>query len=89
MELNTVAVPLHRAYLHSSLVTGSVVVGVRHTLPVTGVFYDLAGGKVRPDLLVVNHPDQCMDTELAGDKTSAVFPACVVTRAAGKKLIRL
>ena len=50
VELNTITVPLHRVYLRSSLITGPVVVGVRSTLPVTGVSFilgsDLARGKV-------------------------------------------
>ena len=88
MELNTITVPLHQVYLRSSLITGPVVVGVRSTLPVTGLSFilgnDLAGGKVKPDLWVVNRPDQPMTTDLHGD-TSAVFPACVMTRAAARK----
>ena len=88
VELNTITVPLHQVYVRSSLITGPVVVGVRSTLPVTGVSFilgnDLAGGKVKPDLWVVNRPDQPMTTDLHGD-TSTVFPACVMTRAAARK----
>ena len=65
------------------------MVGVQPTIPVAGVSFilgnDLVGGKVKLDLLVVNHPDQYMDTELTGDNASAVFPACVVKRAAARK----
>ena len=57
MNLNTITVPLHRVYPHSSLITGPVVVGVRPTLPVTGISFilgnDLAGGKVKPDFWVI------------------------------------
>ena len=64
------------------------MVGVRPTLSVTGVSFilgnDFAGGKVKPDLWVVNRPDQPMKTDLPGD-TSAVFLACVMMRAAARK----
>ena len=78
--------PLHRVYLHSDLITGSVVVGIRPTLPVKRVSFvlgnDLAGGKVKPDLWVLECPDQFVKTET---DNSAVYPACVVTRAAARK----
>ena len=86
VELSTVTVPLHRVYLHSDLITGSVVVGIRPTLPVKRVSFvlgnDLAGGKVKPDLWVLKCPDQFVKTET---DNSAVYPACVVTRAAARK----
>ena len=50
IEGGCVHVPLHKANLVSDLVTGSVVVGTRPTLPIKGVSLllgnDLAGGKV-------------------------------------------
>ena len=86
VELSTVMVPLHRVYLHSDLITGPVVVGIRPTLPVKGVSFvlgnDLAGGKVKPNLWVMEHPDQFVRTEA---DNSAVFPAYVVTRATAQK----
>ena len=86
MELSAVTVPLHTVYLHSDLITGPVVVGIRPTLPVKGVSFvlgnDLGGGKVKPDLWVMEHPDQFVKTEA---DNLAVFPACVVTRAAARK----
>ena len=57
MQLSTVTVPLHSVYLHSDLIIGSVVVGIRPTLSVKGVSFvlgnDLIGGKVKPDLWVI------------------------------------
>ena len=50
IEGGCVNVPLHKVNLVSDLVTGSVVVGTRPTLPIKGVSLilgnDLAGGKV-------------------------------------------
>ena len=67
VELSTVTVPLHRVYLHSDLITGPVIVGIRPTLPVKGVSLvlgnDLTGGKVKPDLRVMEYPDQFAKTE--------------------------
>ena len=33
LELNIITVPLHKMYLHSDLIIGPVVVGIRPTLP--------------------------------------------------------
>ena len=53
IEGGCVNVPLHKVNLVSDLVTGSVVVGTRPTLPIKGVSLllgnDLAGGKVVAD----------------------------------------
>jgi hypothetical protein len=50
VELCCFNVPLHRIYLKSDLVTGPVIVGVRHNLPFEGdsllLGNDLAGKKV-------------------------------------------
>ena len=55
-----VNVPLHKVNLVSNLVTGSVVVGTRPTLPIKGVSLllgnDLAGGKVVADPKVTYKP---------------------------------
>lgn len=59
VELSTVTVPMNRMYLHSTLTTGPVVVAIRPTLLVNGVSFilgnDFAGGKVKPDLCVMEH----------------------------------
>ena len=89
VELNAILVPLHKVYPHSNLVTGPVTVGVLPTLPVRGVSFilgnDLAGGKVKPDLCVVNNLDPSATKEVDGDDVAVVFPACVVTRAAAQR----
>jgi len=87
LELNIITVPLHKVYLHSDLIIGPVVVGIRPTLPLKGVSFvlgnDLAGGKVKPDPWVVEHPDQFLKIEI---DDSIMFPACVVTRATASKV---
>ena len=54
IEGGYVNIPLHKVNLVSDLVTGSVVVGTRPTLPIQGVSLllgnDLAGGKMVADL---------------------------------------
>ena len=56
VELGVIEVPLHKIHLKSDLVTGSVTVGVRPTLPIQGVALllgnDLAGGKVVADPII-------------------------------------
>ena len=87
VELNTITIPLHKVCTHSDLITGPVVVGIRPTLPLKGVSFvlgnDLAGGKVKPDPWVVEHPDQFLKTKI---DDSVMLPACVVTRAATRKV---
>jgi len=57
-ELRTFCVPLHKIHLSCDLVTGSVVVGVRPSLPIPGVSLilsnDLAGGQVVANSCVSN-----------------------------------
>ena len=66
VELGRVDVPLHRIYLKSDLITGPVVVGVRHNLPVEGVSMllgnDLAKNKVVAEPIVTNNPDVVLDS---------------------------
>ena len=60
-------VPLHKVNLVSDLVTGSVVVGSRPTLPIKGVSLllgnNLAGGKVVADPKVTSKPITLVSTE--------------------------
>ena len=76
-------VPLHQIFLKSELVSGSVIVGIRPTLPVDGVSLilgnDLAGGRVQPDPQVISNPNSLFS---ANEGLTQTFPACVVTRAA-------
>ena len=49
--------PLHTIFINSDIVTGMVTVGIRPTLPIKRISLilgnDLAGGKVMPDLQLV------------------------------------
>ena len=91
VELGIVKVPLHRVFLKSNLVSGFVTVGASPTLPISGVGFilgnDLAGSKVdlQPELQVVDDPEELEPQELSAAETAAVFPPCVVTRAAAQR----
>ena len=88
VEIGVLCVPLHKVSLESDLISGPVVVGVRPTLPIQGVSLipgnDLAGGKVIPDVQVVNEQESMKEGAELDDKMSDVFPACAITRAMGK-----
>ena len=84
-----VNVPLHKVNLVSDLVTGSVVVGTRPTLPIKGVSLllgnDLAGGKVVADPKVTSKPITLVSTEKLEEVIPGIFPSCAVTQAMAKK----
>ena len=86
VELGVVSVPLHTIFINSDIVTGRVTVGIRPTLSIKGISLilgnDLAGGKVMPDLQLVEDPEPNQDEK---SLETSIFPACVVTRAAAKK----
>ena len=89
IERGCVNVPLQKLNLVSDLVTGSVVVGTRPTLPIKGVSLllgsDLAGGKVIADPKVTSKPITLISTEKLQEVIPANFPSCAVTRAMAKK----
>ena len=89
VECGFVEVPLHSLNLKSDLVSGSVIVGVRPSLPVEGVSFllgnDLAGGKVTIVPCVVKEPS-ISNTKSMEEEFPGLFPACAVTRAMAKKL---
>ena len=89
IEGGCVNVPLHKVKLISDLVTGSVVVGTRPTLPIKGVSLllgnDLAGGKVVADPKVTSKPITLVSTEKLEEVIPGIFPSCAVTRAMAKK----
>ena len=89
IEGGCVNVPLHKVNLVSDLVTGSVVVGTRPTLPIKGVSLllgnDLAGGKVVADPKVTSKPITLVSTEKLEEVIPGIFPSCAVTRAMAKK----
>ena len=89
IEGGCVDVPLHKVRLVSDLVTGSVVVGTRPTLPIKGISLllgnDLAGGKVVADPKVTSKPITLVSTEKLEEVIPGIFPSCAVTRAMAKK----
>ena len=83
IEGGCVNIPLHKVKLVSDLVTGSVVVGTRPTLPIKGVSLllgnDLAGGKVVADPKVTSKPITLVSTEKLEEVIPGIFPSCAVT----------
>ncbi|KAJ8031164.1 hypothetical protein HOLleu_27809 [Holothuria leucospilota] len=90
VECGFISVPLHKINLKSDLVSGSVIVGVRPTLPVKGVSLllgnDLAGGKVVANAILTDEPCDYNNTEQLEKEFPDLFPACAVTRAMSQKL---
>ncbi|KAJ8018564.1 hypothetical protein HOLleu_43376 [Holothuria leucospilota] len=90
VECGFISVPLHKIDLKSDLVSGSVIVGVRPTLPVKGVSLllgnDLAGGKVVANAILTDKPCDYNNTEQLEKEFPNLFPACAVTRAMSQKL---
>ncbi|KAJ8038347.1 hypothetical protein HOLleu_15742 [Holothuria leucospilota] len=90
VECGFISVPLHKTNLKSDLVSGSVIVGVRPTLPVKGVSLllgnDLAGGKVVANAILTDKPCDYNNTEQLEKEFPNLFPACAVTRAMSQKL---
>ena len=82
VELETLSIPLHKVSLQSDLVSDTVVVGVRHSLPVRGIDLilgnDLAGEKVIASPHMLNDPEELPHTAA---EVQSVYPACAVTRA--------
>ena len=89
IEGGCVNVTLHKVNLVSDLVTGSVVVGLRPTLPIKGVSLllgnDLVGPNVVADSKVTSKPITLISTEKLEEVISGIFPSCAVTRAMAKK----
>ncbi|KAJ8050209.1 hypothetical protein HOLleu_03318 [Holothuria leucospilota] len=90
VECGFISVPLHKINLKSDLVSGSVIVGARPTLPVKGVSLllgnDLAGGKVVANAILTDKPCDCNNTEQLEKEFQNLFPACAVTRTMSQKL---
>ena len=88
IELGTVRVPLHQVELSSEIASGSVVVGVRPSLPVQGIDLilgnDIAGGKVEANPCVCDVPDSSRSD--VNEDIPGLFPACAITRAMANKL---
>ena len=92
-------IPLHKVWLDCGYVTGEVTVGVKDTLPIDGVDMlmgnDLAGGKVIPNLQMVENPVQEIlesnspvtvpNLTPLEDMVPEVYPVCAVTRAMARR----
>ena len=82
-EGGCVNIPVHKVKLVSDLVTGSVVVCTRPTLPIKRVSLllgnDLAGGKVIADPKVTSKLITLVSTEKLEEAIPGIFRSCVVT----------
>ena len=81
VELETLSIPLHKVSLQRDLVSDTVVVGVRHSLPVRGINLilgnDLVGEKVIASPHMLNDPEELPHTAA---EVQSVYPTCAVTR---------
>ena len=81
--MGVLEVPLHEVNIKSSLINGNIVRGMRHSLPVEGIYLilgnDLAGEKVMVDPREVAKPRDDEKTEKLAEKFPGIFPASVVT----------
>lgn len=82
-------VPLHNVYLSSNLVSGSVTLGIRPSLPFDGVHLlwgnDLAGNKVVINPVVTENPCLNQTSDPIEKEIPGLYPSCAVTRAMSKK----
>ena len=81
---DTISVPLHVVDLHSDLISGSVLVGVRPSTPIKGISMllsnDLAGDKIIRNPHMIENPDHDVFSD-----DSDLYPFCAVTRAMHEK----
>ena len=79
--------PLHVVYFSSDLITGTFTVSTRSTPPNKGISLilgnDLVSSKMIPELQLISDPEPTQ--ELSASEIS-IFPACVATRAAAKRV---
>ena len=84
-EMGFVNVPLHEISLQSDLVTGTVTVGIRPSLPIAGVAMllgnDVCGGKVLPGPIVSHVSPKTLTCDDLSVNFPEVFASSVVTRA--------
>ena len=85
---NYASVPLHNIYLTSKLVTGSVVVGLKSSLPFEGIHLllgnDLAGQKVIVNPVLTEKPCHHQGVESIENEVIGLYPSCAVTRSMRK-----
>ena len=89
VECGLVTVPLHQVNLKSDLVTGTVTVGARPSLPIEGVHLilgnDLAGDKVVVNPVMTEKPEVTTTIDPIEDEIPDLYPSCAVTRAMAQK----
>ena len=92
VECGSLTVPLHNIVLSSTLVSGSVSVGLRSSLPFEGVHLllgnDLAGDKVVVNPLVTDTPIMDKSPDPAEREIPDLYPSCAVTRSMASKAIQ-
>lgn len=78
VEIGCMKVPLYNVELESDLISGSVVGGVRPSLPVKGVSFilgnDLTGGKFVPNPVICKEP-RVEEPDGLSEKYPRLFPA--------------
>ena len=89
VECGLVTVPLHQVNLKSDLVSGTVTVGARPSLPKEGVHLilgnDLAGDKVVVNPVMTEKPEVTTTIDPIEDEIPDLYPSCAVTRAMAQK----
>ena len=89
VECGLVTVPLHHVNLKSDLVSGTVTVGVRPSLPIEGVHLilgnDLAGDKVVVNPVMTEKPEDTTTIDPIEEEIPDLYPSCAVTRAMAQK----
>ena len=90
-ECGLTTVPLHQVNLMSDLVSGTVTVGARPSLPIEGVHLilgnDLAGDKVVVNPVMTENPEVTTVTTIdpIEDEIPDLYPSCAVTKAMAQK----
>ena len=89
VECGLVTVPLHQVNLKSDLVSGTVTVGARPSLPIEGVHLilgnDLAGDKVVVNPVMTEKPEDTTTIDPIEEEIPDLYPSCAVTRAMAQK----
>ena len=89
VECGLVTVPLHQVNLKSDLVSGTVTVGARPSLPIECVHLilgnDLAGDKVVVNPVMTEKPEVTATIDPIEEEIPDLYPSCAVTRAMAQK----
>ena len=89
VECGLVTVSLHQVNLKSDLVSGTVTVGARPSLPIDCVHLilgnDLAGDKVVVNPVMTEKPEVTFTIDPIEEEIPDLYPSCAVTRAMAQK----